>query len=170
VAAHTRPEVLPPATNASAAEWARWAEGLANSRQLGLERREIGPGHAVMRLRESPWAINPNGSVHGGLILAAADQCMGIVAVTAIEPGLLPMTATLNAEFHRPSFAPLSLRGRVTRRGQSFLFVAVDVEDERGRLCARCTGSMAIRDDAFHRPQADAIAGRAQATAERNGC
>lgn len=59
-----------------------------------------------MRLPESPWATNPNGAVHGGLILAAADQCMGIVAVTAMEPGRLPMTATLNAEFHRPARAP----------------------------------------------------------------
>jgi uncharacterized protein (TIGR00369 family) len=146
-------ETTPPAPDAPADDWSLWADSLGNSRQLGLECAEISPGRAVMRMAASPWPVNPNGSLHGGLVLAAADQCLGVAAVTAMDPGLLPATATLNAEFHRPAFAPLTFAARVRRRGRSLMFVEADVTDEAGRLCVHCTATMAMGDGAFHRKQ-----------------
>jgi uncharacterized protein (TIGR00369 family) len=140
----------PPAAPAgdSWAEWAEWATKLPNCSEIGLKCVEISPGNAVLTLVESPWTPNPNGAVTGGLVIAAADQCMGLVTLTTLEPGALPATATLHAEFLRPAFAPLTFRARVAQRGKRLVFVNVDVEDAEGRLCVRCSGTMASQSSA----------------------
>jgi uncharacterized protein (TIGR00369 family) len=99
----------------------------------------------VLTLEESVLSLNPNGGVNGGLVCAAADQAMGVVALTALDPGSLPATATLHAEFLRPAFAPLTFRAAVSQRGRRLVFVSVDVEDSSGRLCVRFTGTMAAQ-------------------------
>jgi uncharacterized protein (TIGR00369 family) len=125
------------------AEWIVWANRLPNFSEIGLECIEIGPGVALLSLPASPLTANPNGSVNGGLVLAAADQCMGLVALTTLQPGALPATATVHAEFLRPAFSPLTFRATVTQRGARLVFVAVDVQDAEQRLCVRCSGTMA---------------------------
>lgn len=127
------------------AQWRRWADALPNLGELGLRCDEVGAGQAVLTLEESVLSLNPNGAVNGGLVCAAADQAMGVVALTALDPGSLPATATLHAEFLRPAFAPLTFRAAVSQRGRRLVFVSVDVEDSSGRLCVRFTGTMAAQ-------------------------
>jgi uncharacterized protein (TIGR00369 family) len=125
------------------AHWVEWANGLPSFSEIGLKCIEVQAGSAVATLGGSRWTPNPNGAVNGGLVVAAADQCMGVVALTTLEPGALPATATLHAEFLRPAFAPLTFRASVAQRGKRLVFVNVDVEDNTGRLCVRCSGTMA---------------------------
>jgi uncharacterized protein (TIGR00369 family) len=127
------------------AQWIEWADGLPNLSELGLRCERVEAGETVLRLERSLLSLNPNGGVNGGLICAAADQAMGVVALTALEPGSLPATATLNAEFLRPAFAPLTFRAAVSQRGRRLVFVSVDVDDASGRLCVRFTGTMAAQ-------------------------
>src|SRR5947207_1770363 len=121
-------QLSPPAFSDPEEEWRTWAEGLLLSRTLGIRCVEIAPGSALLSLETSPWPMNPNGSVHGGLLAALADQALGIVACTAYD-GRVPSTSTLSAEYFRPARPPLLLRSRVAHEGRSFAFVTVDIED-----------------------------------------
>jgi len=137
----------PPPFEAPPAAWLTWANELHNFVETGLRCLTIERGSCEVVLEESPWSLNPNGAVNGGLCVAAADQVAGLVALTAMPTGSLPATATLHAEYLRPAFAPLTLRGSVAQRGRRLVFVAVDVFDSSGRLCVRCTGTMAEQRD-----------------------
>jgi uncharacterized protein (TIGR00369 family) len=130
--------------------WIEWANAVPSAAQIGLVCEQLGPGHATLKLEHSPWAPNPNGAVNGGLVCAAADQAMGVVALTALPRGALPATATLHAEFLRPALAPLTFEAVVTQRGRRLVFVSVDVKDAQGRTCVRVSGSMAAQSAAAH--------------------
>jgi uncharacterized protein (TIGR00369 family) len=125
--------------------WLEWADALPNLSEIGLRAERIGAGDAVVILERPVLSLNPNGGVNGGLICAAADQAMGVVALTALKPGSLPATATLHAEFLRPAFPPLTFKAAVSQSGRRLVFVSVDVEDVSGRLCVRVTGTMAAQ-------------------------
>jgi uncharacterized protein (TIGR00369 family) len=111
---------------------------------MGLRVTTVGPGTATVFLDESPWPLNPNGSVHGGLVAAAADQAGGIAAVAELGERALPATATLHAEYLRPAFPGLRLDCRVVRGGKTLLFVEVDVLDRQGRLCTKFNGTWSV--------------------------
>jgi uncharacterized protein (TIGR00369 family) len=136
------------------AQWVEWANRLPNFAETGLECVAVGPGSVVATLGSSRFSLNPNGAVNGGVVLAAADQCMGVVALTALPAGELAVTATVTAEFLRPAFPPLMLQGRVTQRGRNLVFVAVEVHGADGRLSVRCGGTMAVQPAGRHRPPA----------------
>jgi uncharacterized protein (TIGR00369 family) len=148
--AFTHPPLPPP--DGSQAQWLEWANGLPAFVELGLRCEQIDAGHALIRLERSVWTQNPNGGVNGGLVCAAADQAMGLVALTMMEAGALPATATLHAEFLRPAFAPLTFRAAVSQRGRRIVFVTVDVEDASGRLAVKCSGTMAAQSTSDRAP------------------
>jgi uncharacterized protein (TIGR00369 family) len=128
----------------------RWANQLPSFAEIGLRCEEVGPGHTLARLDGSLFTPNPNGAVNGGLVLSAADQCMGLVALTRLDAGALPVTATVSAEFLRPAFPALTFRARVSQRGRNLVFVTVEVEDGQGRPCVRCSGAMAAQSSERH--------------------
>jgi uncharacterized protein (TIGR00369 family) len=124
--------------------WPTWASNLPASQCLGLRVTSVGPGTATAFLDESPWPLNPNQSVHGGLVAAAADQAGGIAAVAALGERALPATATLHAEYLRPAFPGLRLDCRVVRGGRTLLFVEIDVLDRKGQLCTKFNGTWSV--------------------------
>ncbi len=126
-------------------EWRAWANRMPISQAIGLRCGRIEPGFAEFTLAEPPLGIpNPNGSIHGGLLVAAADQCMGIVSMTVLEPTLLPVTAGIHAQFHRPAIPPVKLEGRVTKGGRSLVFIEVEARDRDGRRCLSSQGTMMV--------------------------
>lgn len=114
------------------------------SRVLGLTCSRAEKGAVTVRMQESIWPLNPNGAVHGGLVIACADQCFGLVSMTAVERELAPATATLNSEFVRPALLPLTFHARVDRAGRTMAFISVDVFDRDGRLATKVSGTMII--------------------------
>lgn len=131
-----------PPGSGSPQSWREWADALPIARSLGLTCIAIGPGEGSFAIEIAPVSANPNGSIHGGLLLAAADQCMGAVAMTVLEPGCLPVTASLHGRFHRPAVAPVTLSAHVRNSGRSLVFVDVEIEDAQGRLCTSAQGTM----------------------------
>jgi uncharacterized protein (TIGR00369 family) len=91
------------------------------------------------------YELNPNGAVHGGLIAAAADQCMGIAACSVQADGPFVATASLTLDFHRPAVMPLRFEAVVTRSGRALAFVELTVRDRDGRVCTRCSGVWAVQ-------------------------
>ncbi|WP_009475990.1 PaaI family thioesterase [Rhodococcus sp. JVH1] len=136
--------ITPPRPGADERLWLDWANGMAVSACLGLECTRIDVGRASFVMAASPWPLNPNGAVHGGLVLAAADHCFGAVTVRSISGDRLPVTATLTSEFHLPNLAPLAFDAQVDRIGRSLAFVRVAVYDAEGRLTTKVNGAMAV--------------------------
>jgi uncharacterized protein (TIGR00369 family) len=137
-------ELIPPPHGGSEDDWRAWAENQSVSRVMGLVCKSAQSGRVRVVLTDAYWPLNPNGAVHGGMVIAWADHCFGLVASTALSPGQVPATATLTAEFLRPALPPLSFDARVDRAGRSLAFISVDVYDKAERLCAKVVGTMSI--------------------------
>lgn len=131
-----------PPWGGTADDWCAWATGLEISRAMNLRCVQAERGRAVLVMETSPWPLNATGAVHGGLVVGAIDQCLGIGAVTATE-GVLPATASLTANYVRPALAPLRFEVSVTRTGRVLSFLTVEVTGRDGRLCVIATAAMA---------------------------
>jgi uncharacterized protein (TIGR00369 family) len=114
------------------------------SRALNLVIIEIGDGRLLGKVSESALPLNPNGSLHGGTQLAIADQCMGLVAIPAIDPGFVVVSAGVHASFHRPAMPPLTIQGRLLSAGKTLAQTEIELYDERDRLCTSAYGTMAV--------------------------
>ncbi len=135
------PPLPPPIGDES--EWIAWAESHPISELIGMRCLAAEPGHITIRVEGTGWPLNPNGAVHGGMVLAWADQCLGLASMTTAAPGTMPATATLAAEFLRPATPPLTYDVHVHRSGRTLVFISMDVLDTEGRLCAKASGTMA---------------------------
>jgi uncharacterized protein (TIGR00369 family) len=124
--------------------WAEWAERLPVSRQIGLRCTRIEAGRATLVLARSSLHLTPVGAVHGGLVVACADHCFGIVAMTVLDADHVPATATLTSDFLRPALAPLTFDASVDRAGRTLLFVTVCVRDRDSKTAAKVNGTMVI--------------------------
>jgi uncharacterized protein (TIGR00369 family) len=135
--------IMPPAPHGGEpAEWITWVENQHITDMIGMRCVQAEPGRVTIIVEASPWPLNPNGAVHGGLVLAWADHCFGMVGMTTAEPGQMPATATLTAEFVRPAIPPLTYEARVDRSGRTLTFISVNVHNALGGLCAKVSGTM----------------------------
>jgi acyl-coenzyme A thioesterase PaaI-like protein len=125
-------------------DWMTWASGLPASRALGLVSVTIEPGAVRMKLDRSVWPLNPNGSIHGGLVLGVADHVMGIAAMTVTEPGQICATVSLTGNFHLPARLPLLFEAVVDSRRRTMAFVTLTITDADGQPCNRCVGTWSI--------------------------
>ncbi|MCG7632813.1 PaaI family thioesterase [Gordonia McavH-238-E] len=142
------PEQVDPAFVAPSTEdwntWLSWATNVPASLAMGLVCVSTGLSRTVMTMAESAWPLNPNGSVHGGLVAAAADQVGGVAAVAACGEGAFPATATLTAHYLRPALPGLTFEGKLIRRGKRILFIDIDVTDRHGALCTKFSGTWSV--------------------------
>jgi len=83
-------------------------------------------------------------AVNGAVIAGAFDLAIGLVGHFH-TPGRRVGTAQLNVHFLRPVLGDrFEVLGRATRAGRSLVFAAAELFDERGTLCARCDGIVAV--------------------------
>ena len=129
---------------ASEDKWIEWVEELPVSRAMGLRCTRIGSGRATLLLQQSVWPLNPSGAVHGGLVIAAADHCFGLVAIAALDGDQIPATTTLTADFLRPALAPLTFEASVDRVGRTMAFITVNVSNRDGKIATKVNGTMVI--------------------------
>jgi uncharacterized protein (TIGR00369 family) len=123
-------------------QWAEWVSGMSVSEQLGLRCTEVDRGRVTLVVDPPAWAINPTGAVHGGVVIACADQAFGAVASTVVQPHQVPATSTFTSDFLRPAYPPLTFTAVVDRIGRTLAFVAVTVTDRTGRVCNEVRGTM----------------------------
>lgn len=138
------PTFIPPPPGSDERDFVTWATALPISRDLGLVCTALTEELGLFAVDSVPLRPNPNGSVHGGLVAAIADQCLGVVAVVNAPPEQLPVTASLHGQFHRPALAPLSVRARRLSAGRRLIFVECEIGDRRGNRCATFQATMAI--------------------------
>ena len=137
-------DVDPPAEAPGSPAWKHWATGLPASRAMGLHCRTMTSGEVSMVMNDSVWPLNPNGSLHGGLVIAAADHSMGIAAMTAQKAGQFVATASLTHDYYAPATPPVTFHAQVTRRARSLVFVELSVVDADERRRGRASGVWAV--------------------------
>ncbi|MGM5068768.1 PaaI family thioesterase [Rhodococcus qingshengii] len=123
-------------------DWINWANSFACMGPLGLQCRSVTPEGTEFVMSDIDFPLNPNGALHGGIVTAAADQVMGIVAARASAADYVPVTGSLHVQFHSPAMLPLTIRGFLLPSGFRTKFVEVVVEDETGRRCATAHATM----------------------------
>lgn len=105
---------------------------------LGLETEEIRRDYARMRLPYRPQLNQPQGVVHGGAIASLIDT----VVVAPIASGLpRPPKRMLTVDMHVHYLGAIVesdaiAEGWVRKRGRSTVFLAAEVFDGNGALCA----------------------------------
>jgi uncharacterized protein (TIGR00369 family) len=125
-------------------QWAQWVSDMSVSKHLGLRCVEVDEARVKLVLDGSDWCTNPNGAVHGGIVIACADQAFGAVVSTVVPPAAMPATATFTSDFLRPAFPPLEFDAVVDRVGRTLAFVSVTVTDRFGKVCNQVRGTMAV--------------------------
>ncbi|WP_165774258.1 PaaI family thioesterase [Mycolicibacterium sphagni] len=124
------------------ADWLEWVNKLPFCRDIGLRCVEFGETWASFQLERAPLSPSRDGAIAEGMLAAAADQAMAALAVRLCDSRQLPATGSLHIEFHRPAFAPVTLRATSLRSGRRIKFVEVVIEDGQGNCCATSQATM----------------------------
>jgi uncharacterized protein (TIGR00369 family) len=137
-------QYMPPGPDATDQELVDWANALPLARQLHIVCVALNRSEATFRVDETLLPPNPNGAIHGGVVSAIADQCLGVVSVINAPRDLMSVTASLHGQYHRPAVPPLIFRSRLISAGRRLIFVEVEVEDALGRRCATFQATMVV--------------------------
>jgi acyl-CoA thioesterase len=104
---------------------------------LGMELKDIGPGHSIVEMTFHPTMQNIHGMAHGGAIFALIDEAFetasnshGTVAV-ALNMNITYMSSPLLGSLLRAEAKEINL----TRRTASYLITVTDADD---KLVATC--------------------------------
>ena len=125
-------------------DWATWIDEMPVSVKLGMRCKEIERGRLVLVHEGGEWQNATGTAVHGGAIVAIADQGFGAVASTVLPEGVVPATATLTSDFLRPAFPPITFEAVVDRVGRTLVFVSVTVRDRDDKVCNEVRGTMVV--------------------------
>jgi uncharacterized protein (TIGR00369 family) len=135
---------LPPPRGAPEQHFVDWANGLPIMGDLNLVCTALTPDGGTFTVEDGPLSRNPNGAVHGGLVSAIADQCLGVVSTVNAPRERMSVTATLHGQFHRPAMPPLTIRATCIAAGRRLIFVECEIHDARGKRCSTFQGTMAV--------------------------
>ena len=125
-------------------EWRAWADLYPTFASSGLRCVAMGSTTGSFEFDGTPFPLNPNGAVNGGIVALVADQIMGVMGARIAPTGSMPVTAALTVHYHAPALEPLRLEAVALHGGRSLQTIEVAVYDARGRRCSTATGTMAL--------------------------
>jgi uncharacterized protein (TIGR00369 family) len=134
----------PPAHGAPESDLIAWANGLPMTHGLNIVCTALQPARAEFVVNEVPLVPNPNGAIHGGVVAAIADQCLGVVSVINAPCDQMSVTGSLHGQFHRPAMPPLRIRCSLISAGRRLIFVQLEVDEAQGRRCATFQATMVV--------------------------
>jgi uncharacterized protein (TIGR00369 family) len=113
---------------------------------LGFVPRTTGDGESTWEYTVDPAHYNPNGVLHGGVIMALLDTAMGHAVAAVVAPqGRFNAAAQLNINFLSPvSSGVLRARARVKKMGKRLAVVEADATDDEGRVVAIATATHSL--------------------------
>ena len=113
---------------------------------LGFVQRASEPGTATWEYDVKPEHFNPNGALHGGVVMALLDTAMGHAVGTLVAPeGAFNASAQMNVHFLEPIRAgKITARAKVRKCGKRLAVVEAEAIDEHGTVLAVATASHAI--------------------------
>jgi uncharacterized protein (TIGR00369 family) len=113
---------------------------------LGFVPRAATPGTATWEYQVSREHFNPNGVLHGGVVMALLDTAMGHAVALLVAPdGAFNAAAQMSVQFLEPVRDGLiTARAEVRKLGKRLAVVDAEATDERGLLLATATATHAI--------------------------
>ena len=111
----------------------------------GFDRTELThleEGYAECRAYPGPDCVNDVGTVHGGFLLALADQA---TACSGESLGTVTVTQGLTASFFRPSLATdayIDVKSRVIHAGSKTVVTEVEMFNPTGKLLFKATATL----------------------------
>ena len=119
--------------------------------QLGISLTDGRPGDITGTVIFPAWCEGGPGVVHGGMILAALDEVMGLVHAGS---SVLAVTATAQAKFHRPVPVRTSLeitaRLAATSEDGGRRTAEAVIRRADGKPLASASGDFVVRDPEKH--------------------
>ena len=113
---------------------------------LGFTLRSVTPGHAVWEYRVDKAHFNPNGVLHGGVVMSLLDTAMGFaVTSTVLEKGRYNAAAEMTTHFLAPiREGVVTAEGKVVKVGKRLAVVDGRATDSSGTLVAIATATHAL--------------------------
>lgn len=109
--------------------------------QLQVEPLDDGVGRVTVEAGDEH--LNPNGTVHGGVLATLLDVAMGTAVASA--GGSSPVTVSLTVTYLEPGRPGLlEATARVRKRGKRLLLVEGQVE-QQGDVVADALGTFSVR-------------------------
>ena len=118
---------------------------------LEMRPEEIGDGRIVFGMNLREWMVNPAGVIHGGITATMLDSVLTLAVTTKLPRGKLCTTIDLIVHFVRPLFPTgerVRAEGVALHVGSTIATAEARLRDERDRLIAHATTSLAIIDAA----------------------
>ena len=111
----------------------------------GIKIVAMGPGKLVAELVVEKHNTNMLGALHGGVTATLIDVCMGMACFTK---GIMALTGNINVSYLAAGKAgdKITAVGQVIRSGKTAYFTEGSLEDEKGRLIAKGTGTFFYKE------------------------
>ena len=115
---------------------------------IGTEASGVEEGRAVARLEAEDRHLNPNGTVHGGVVYTLVDISMAEALRTTIEGDGSPVTIEIKINYMEPGRpGKLSSTAQVRKAGGRITIVEAEVsQEDSGEVVALATGTYTLVD------------------------
>lgn len=110
---------------------------------VGTELSNTEEGRAVVSLRAEERHLNPNGTVHGGVVYTLVDVSMAEALRTMIEGDERPVTIEIKINYLEPGRpGKLTSTAQVRKGGKRLVIVEAEVaQEDDGEIVALATGT-----------------------------
>ncbi len=100
---------------------------------------------AVLSYKIKDSGLNPQNTVHGGLLFGLADTCAGMLACMT---GRFPVTTTASMNYLRPGVeGTISAVAKALKVGKTIGYYSVEIFDEENNLIATSQVNMFFKED-----------------------
>lgn len=112
----------------------------------GIKIVAMGPGKLIAEMVVEKNNSNMAGTLHGGATATMVDVCMGMACFTK---GISVVTGNINISYLAAGKAgdKIIAVGQVIRAGKTAFFTEASVEDEKGRIISKGTGTFFFKEN-----------------------
>ena len=113
---------------------------------LGMRPKSVGDGRARFELDVGARHLNPNGTLHGGVIYSVADTAMGAALFSQLDPGEQCATLEIKMNYLLPvTGGSIAAEAAVVARTKRVGVIEAKVYDDGDTLVALATGTFYIQ-------------------------
>ncbi len=104
--------------------------------------QDVGAGGARCRIHLDDRHLNPNGSLHGGVLFTLLDLAMGLATNTNLEQNEICATSEIHIRYLKPVFrGPVEATATVLNVGTGVVQLEAKAANAAGEIVASATGS-----------------------------
>ena len=113
---------------------------------LGMRAKSIGDGRARFELAVEAKHLNPNGTLHGGVVYSLADSAMGAALFAELDAGEMCVTLEIKVQYLAVvTGGALVVEAAVVNRTKRIGVLEAKVFGDEERLVALATGTFYIQ-------------------------